>query len=134
MKYSLATGIHKLSMPLLNVRINGIKLTFLIDTGATHNVIASFVYEQLKHCFTLLDENNKIMGVEGLYQETPYASTTLILDDMKIQTNFSVIDMNETVIKLQDETGLQLHGFLGIPFLMDNKCIIDFRTQEFIIE
>ena len=118
----------------MNVRINGINLTFLIDTGATHNVIASFVYEQLKHCFTLLDENNKIMGVEGLYQETPYASTTLILDDMKIQTNFSVIDMNETVIKLQDETGLQLHGFLGIPFLMDNKCIIDFRTQEFIIE
>lgn len=62
MKYSLATGIQRLSMPLLDVRINDIKLTFLIDTGATHNVIASFVYEQIKHCFTLLEETNKIMG------------------------------------------------------------------------
>ncbi len=134
MKNSFAIGIQKLSMPLLNVRIDDTTITFLIDTGATHNVIASFVYEQLKHCFTLLNETNKFMGVEGIYQETPYASTTLILDDMKIKTIFSVIDMNETVIKLQDETGLQLHGLLGIPFLMDNKCIIDFRTQEITIE
>ena len=134
MKNSFAIGIQKLSMPLLNVRIDDTTLTFLIDTGATHNVIAGFVYEQLKHCFTLLNETNKFMGVEGIYQETPYASTTLILDDMKIKTIFSVIDMNETVIKLQDETGLQLHGLLGIPFLMDNKCIIDFRTQEITIE
>ena len=134
MKLSLATGIQKLSMPLLNVRINDTTLTFLIDTGSTHNVIASFVFEQLKHCFKVLDETNVFMGVEGIYQETSYASTTLVLDDMKIQTIFSVIDMNETVLKLQDETGLQLHGLLGIPFLMDNKCIIDFRTQEILIE
>ena len=134
MKYSLATGIQRLSMPLLDVSINDIKLTFLIDTGATHNVIASFVYEQIKHCFTLLEETNKIMGVDGIYQETPYVSTTLALDNMKIQTIFNVIDMNETVIKLQEEIGLQLHGFLGIPFLKNNKCIIDFRTLEIIIE
>ena len=63
MKLSLATGIQKLSMPLLNVRINDTTLTFLIDTGSTHNVIASFVFEQLKHCFKVLDETNEFMHI-----------------------------------------------------------------------
>ena len=53
MKYSIATGIQKLSMPLLDVKIDNLKLTFLIDTGATHNVIASFVYEQMNDVFVI---------------------------------------------------------------------------------
>ena len=62
MKYSIAAGIQNLSMPLLNVKIANMKLTFLIDTGATHNVIASFVYEQMRDAFVFLNDKNKIMG------------------------------------------------------------------------
>lgn len=133
MKHSIATGIQKLSMPLLNVKINNIKLTFLIDSGATYNIVASFVYNQLKDNFTLIDEENKVMGVDGVYQETSVVETVIKIDDKKLQTRFNVVNMDETVIKIQEESGLQLHGFLGIPFLMDNKCIIDFKTQEIII-
>ena len=67
MNYSLAIGIKKLSMPLVTAKINGFNLTFLIDTGATHNTIASFVYEQMGESFVLLKEKDKIMGVEGVY-------------------------------------------------------------------
>lgn len=134
MRYSIATGIQKLSMPLLNVKINNIKLTFLIDFGATYNIVASFVYNQLKDNFTLIDEENKVMGVDGVYQETSEVETIIEIDDKKFQTRFSVVNMDETVIKIQEESGLQLHGFLGIPFLMDNKCVLDFKTQEIIID
>ena len=133
MKHSIATGIQKLSMPLLNVKINNIKLTFLIDSGSTYNIVASFVYDQLRDNFTLIDEENKVMGVDGVYQETSVVETVIKIDDKKLQTRFNVVNMDETVIKIQEESGLQLHGFLGIPFLMDNKCIIDFKTQEIII-
>lgn len=134
MKYSIATGIQKLSMPLLNVKIANQKLTFLIDTGATHNVIASFVYEQMKDVFVLLkDNNNKMMSVEGKYKETPIVETHINIAENCMRTEFSVVYMNDTVIQLQNETGLQLHGLLGIPFLMDNKCILDFNNQEITI-
>lgn len=134
MRYSIATGIQKLSMPLLDVKIANLKLTFLIDTGATHNVIASFVYEQMKDIFVLLNDNNRMMGIEGNYKETPVVETLVNIAETSMRTKFSVINMNDTVIQIQDETGLQLHGLLGIPFLMDNKCILDFSNQEIRIE
>jgi len=133
MKYSIAAGIQNLSMPLLNVKIANMKLTFLIDTGATHNVIASFVYEQMRDAFVLLNDKNKIMGVEGNSKETPIVEALVIIAGARIRTKFSVVNMNNTIIQLQDETGLQLHGFLGIPFLMDNKCILNFCNQEITI-
>lgn len=133
MKYSIAAGIQKLSMPLLDVKIANQKLTFLIDTGATHNVIASFVYEQMKEAFVLLKDNNRMMGVEGKYMETPVVEALVNIAEVCIRTTFNVVNMNDTVIQLQNETGLQLHGFLGIPFLMDNKCILDFNNQEITI-
>lgn len=133
MKYSISAGIQNLSMPLLNVKIANMKLTFLIDTGATHNVIASFVYEQMRDAFVLLNDKNKIMGVEGNSKETPVVEAHVIIAETSMQTKFSVVNMNDTIIQLQDETGLQLHGFLGIPFLMDNKCILDFSNQEITI-
>ncbi len=134
MKYSIAAGIQKLNMPLLDVKIANLKLTFLIDTGATHNIIASFVYEQIKDAFVLLNNSNRIMGVEGNYMDTPIVDAIVNIAEKSIRTEFNVVDMNDTVIKLQDETGLQLHGLLGIPFLIDNKCIIDFVNQEITIE
>lgn len=134
MKYSIATGIQKLSMPLLDVKIDNLKLTFLIDTGATHNVIASFVYEQMNDVFVILKDNNRMMGVEGSYMETPVVEALVNIGETSMRTKFNVVNMNDTVIQLQNETGLQLHGLLGIPFLMDNKCILDFSNQEITIE
>ena len=133
MKYSIAAGIQNLSMPLLNVKIANMKLTFLIDTGATHNVIASFVYEQMRDAFVFLNDKNKIMGVEGNSKETPVVEAHVIIAETSMQTKFSVVNMNDTIIQLQDETGLQLHGLLGIPFLMDNNCILNFSNQEITI-
>lgn len=134
MRYSIASGIQKLSMPLLDVTIANMKLTFIIDTGATHNVIASFVYEQMKDVFDILKDNNRMMGVEGNYKETPVVEALVNIAETSIRTKFNVLNMNDTVIQLQNETGLQLHGLLGIPFLMDNKCILDFSNQEITIE
>jgi hypothetical protein len=133
MNYSLSEGLLKLSMPLVTARVCGINLTFLIDTGSTHNVIASFVYEQIKNGFIVTGQSNKVMGVDGKYQDVNIVNTTLEIEGVEIKTKFNVVDMSDAVLQLQDETGMQLHGLLGIPFLMDNKSIIDFTKQEFII-
>ena len=74
------------------------------------------------------------MGVEGSYMETPVVEALVNIAETSMRTKFNVVNMNDTVIQLQNETGLQLHGLLGIPFLMDNKCILDFSNQEITIE
>ncbi len=133
MYYSLVEGILKLSMPLVTAQVNGLNLTFLIDTGSTHNIIASFVYEQLKDAFMVTGQSDKIMGVEGQYQDVITVNATLKIEGVELKSAFNVVDMSDAVMKLQDETGLQLHGFLGIPFLMDNKCVLDFHNQQLVI-
>ena len=133
MNHSLSEGLLKLSMPLVKARVCGVNLTFLIDTGSTHNVIASFVYEQIRNAFMITGESNKVMGVDGKYQDVIIVNATLEIEGVELKSNFNVVDMSDAVMQLQDETGLQLHGLLGIPFLMDNKCIIDFDKQEITI-
>lgn len=133
MNHSLSEGLLKLSMPLVKARVCGLNLTFLIDTGSTHNVIASFVYEQIRNAFMITGESNKVMGVDGKYQDVIIVNATLEIEGVELKSDFNVVDMSDAVMQLQDETGLQLHGLLGIPFLMDNKCIIDFDKQEITI-
>ncbi|MBQ2969824.1 MAG: retroviral-like aspartic protease [Bacteroidaceae bacterium] len=133
MNHSLSEGLLKLSMPLVKARVCGVNLTFLIDTGSTHNVIASFVYEQIRNAFMITGESNKVMGVDGKYQDVIIVNATLEIEGVELKSDFNVVDMSDAVMQLQDETGLQLHGLLGIPFLMDNKCIIDFDKQEITI-
>ena len=133
MNHSLSEGLSKLSMPLVKARVGGTNLTFLIDTGSTHNVVASFVYEQIRKAFMITGESNKVMGVDGKYQDVIIVNATLEIEGVELKSNFNVVDMSDAVMQLQDETGLQLHGLLGIPFLMDNKCIIDFDKQEITI-
>ena len=69
MNHSLSESLLKLSMPLVKARVCGVNLTFLVDTGSTHNVVASFVYEQIRNAFMITGESNKVMGVDGKYQE-----------------------------------------------------------------
>lgn len=133
MNHSLSESLLKLSMPLVKARVCGVNLTFLVDTGSTHNVIASFVYEQIRNAFMITGESNKVMGVDGKYQDVIIVNATLEIEGVELKSDFNVVDMSDVVMQLQDETGLQLHGLLGIPFLMDNKCIIDFGKQEITI-
>lgn len=133
MNHSLSESLLKLSMPLVKARVCGVNLTFLVDTGSTHNVIASFVYEQIRNAFMITGESNKVMGIDGKYQDVIIVNATLEIEGVELKSDFNVVDMSDVVMQLQDETGLQLHGLLGIPFLMDNKCIIDFGKQEITI-
>ena len=97
MKYLLHHTISKVGLPLI-VTSTKPSLCFLIDTGATNNVIFSFAYEHLK-------------SVGNIH-------TTSI---------YSVLDSHKAVATIQNETGIQIHGILGIPFLTQNKWILDFN-------
>lgn len=129
MEYSLAKGLDNLRMPLLQAKVNDVELMFIIDTGATYNTVASFVYEQLIGDFTLLNKGHKVMGIDGNYKDTPVVESTLYFIDTPIKTEFSVVDMNDAVMHIQNEVGLQIHGFLGIPFLVGNGCVLDLRRK-----
>ena len=126
MKFPLALGLQKTGLPLIATSGKLKNLCFLIDTGATHNTLFDFVYEHFKDEFKLLDSTCRTMGIEGHYKETPIIEATFNFEGIDYTSTFSVLDATDAIAQVQEETGVQIHGVLGIQFLVENKWIVDF--------
>ena len=126
MEFPLTFGLQKTGLPLIVTSGKLKNLCFLIDTGATHNVLFTYVYEYFKSEFKLLSEKQNIMGIEGHCKETPIIEATFEFEGSEYTSTFSVFDATEARAQVQEETGVQIHGVLGVEFLIENKWIIDF--------
>lgn len=126
MKFSLLFGLQKTGLPLIITSGKLKNLCFLIDTGATSNVLFSYVYEHFKEEFKTLNEKQNIMGIEGHYKETPIIEATFNFEGVDYTSVFAVVDASDAIAQVQKETGVQIHGVLGTQFLIENKWIVDF--------
>lgn len=125
----LEFSLNTLGLPLI-VTSSKPNLCFLIDTGATHNILFGFVYEHIKHSLSATREKCFVMGIDGEKKETKQIETQLSFGGQNSSALFSVIDSDKAVVQIQSETGIQIHGILGIPFLIDNKWILDFSNLK----
>lgn len=126
MKYPMHFGLEKAGLPLILTTGNPKDLCFLIDTGSTNNVIFDFVYQHFKEYFAPTSDSQNIMGIDGSLKPTIIVNADLQFDDLRYKAPFVVLEANDAVTQVQAEIGIQIHGVLGIPFLMENKCMIDF--------
>ena len=129
MIFQLNFGLEKTGMPLILTSGRKKNVCFLIDTGSTHNTIFSFVYEHFKDEFRIIEENQKTMGIESRFQESTTVEGTFNFEGTEYTSTFEVVKANDAIAKIQEETEVQLHGILGIPFLVENKWKIDFEKM-----
>lgn len=131
-KFPLNFGLEQAGLPLI-LTSGGLKnICFLIDTGSTHNIIFDFVYEHFKDEFKKIGGSQLVMGIEGEYKETSTIEATFNFEGVDYTSTFSVLNASDAIKQVQDETGVQIHGILGVKFLMKNKWIIDFEKQKAI--
>ena len=128
MEFPLTFSLQKVGLPLILTSGKLKNLCFLIDTGSTQNFLFDFVYEHFKEEFKLLEGSSKAMGIEGHHKECPVIEATFNFEGADCTSTFSVLSASEAIRQIQDETGVQIHGILGIPFLTENKWIIDFEN------
>lgn len=131
MAISIQNSLQYVGLPII-VTSSKPHLNFLIDTGASHNVIFSFVYEGLPNYFKPLDFEKSMYGIEGNVVSNRQVKALIEFENTKAETTFSILDANEVVQRLQNENGFQLHGILGCEFLSQNNWIIDFRQSEIL--
>ena len=130
MEFPLTLGLQKTGLPLIITSGKLKNLCFLIDTGATHNILFAYVYEHFKNEFKVLKSKQNIMGIDGEYKETPVIEATFNFEGVDYTSTFSVLNATDAIAQVQEETGVQIHGVLGIEFLIKNKWIIDFETYN----
>lgn len=127
MQYSLEKAIKRTGLPLI-VTSSKPHLCFIIDTGATQNIVFSFVYDALPQYFKSTKDTSCLMGIEGTSNKVKRVEATIAFEDNKAASVFSVLDATNAVYQIQNENGIQIHGILGIPFLVQNKWILDFNN------
>lgn len=110
MKCPLAYGLQKTGLPLIITSGKLKNLCFLIDTGATHNILFNYVYEHFKDEFKHLDGKQNVMGIEGHYKETPIIEATFNFEGTDYTSTFSVFDATDAIAQVQEETGIRIHG------------------------
>lgn len=130
MVFPLTFGLQKTGLPLILTSDKLKNICFLIDTGSTHNSLCGFVYNHFKDEFKILGGIQSLMGIEGHYKETPTIEATFNFEEKDYTSTFCVLDASEAIKQVQDETGVQIHGVLGVQFLKENKWIIDFETYN----
>lgn len=128
MIFPLAFGLQKVGLPLILTSGKLKNICFLIDTGSTQNFLFDFVYEHFKEEFKLLEDSSGVMGIEGHYKECPVIEATFNFEGKDYTSVFAVLDASDAVKQVQKESGIQIHGVLGIQFLIENKWIIDFEN------
>ena len=126
MEFPLTLGLQKTGLPLIVTSGKLKNLCFLVDTGATHNVLFAYVFEHFKNEFKVLEEHQSTMGIEGNYKECPTIEATFTFEGNDYTSTFTVLDATNTVAQIQEETGVQIHGILSTDFLVKNKWILDF--------
>lgn len=126
LEFPISFGLQKIGLPLIITSGKLKNLCFLIDTGSTHNILFSYVYEHFSDEFKILNNTQNIMGIEGEYKETPIIEGTFNFEGKDYTSTFSVFNATNAVVQVEEETGVQIHGILGIQFLIENKWVINF--------
>lgn len=128
MNIPIEYSLTKLGLPLI-VTSSKPNLCFLIDTGASHNIMFSYVYEEIPQYFSATQDTYCIMGIEGNKQDvSQVVEASISFDNKESRVTFSVMEANAAILHIQDESGIQIHGILGTPFLTQNKWILDFNN------
>ena len=126
MEMSLKYGLKKVGLPIV-VTDSKPNLCFLIDTGATNNILFSYAYAEVKDDFSTINKISFLSGIDGIKSECFQVHGKIIIDNQNFDIDFSVVETADSMKNIQEETGIQVHGILGIPFLTQSQCILNFK-------
>ena len=119
-------GLPQVGLPLLIVKAQAKHLCFLLDTGSNINVLDKRVAEFFQLSGRTTQQQQ--FGIDGTLQTTEVVEMTFSLEEREYKADFSVMDLSSAFGKVEDETGIQIHGLLGCSFMEQQKWILDFEN------
>lgn len=118
-------GLPQVGLPLLIVKAQAKNLCFLLDTGSNVNVLDRRVAEFFQLSGGTAKQRQ--FGIDGELQTTDVVELAFSLEEQEHKANFSVMDLSSAFGKVEEESGIQIHGLLGCSFMEQQKWILDFE-------
>lgn len=123
-KFSII-GLPQVGLPLLIVKAQAKNLCFLLDTGSNINVLDRRVAEFFQLSGGTAKQRQ--FGIDGELRTTDVVELAFSLEEQEYKANFSVMDLSSAFGKVEEESGIQIHGLLGCSFMEQQKWILDFE-------
>ncbi|WP_418665343.1 aspartyl protease family protein [Alistipes finegoldii] len=115
-----------LDIPLLIVKAQAKNLCFLLDTGSNINILDKKVAEFFQLSGGTAQQQQ--FGIDGTLQTTDVVKLTFSLEEREYKADFSVMDLSSAFGKVEEESGIQIHGLLGCSFMEQQKWVLDFEN------
>lgn len=115
----------RVNLPLIFLKAQAKHLCFLLDTGSNINVLDKRVAE-----FFRISESpirQKQFGIDGTLKTSAVVEMAFSLEEREYKANFSVMDLSSAFGKVEEESGIQIHGLLGCSFMEQQKWVLDFE-------
>lgn len=125
MKKIKLIGLRQIGLPLLIVKAQAKNLCFLLDTGSNINVLDRRVAEFFQLSGGAVKQRQ--FGIDGELRTTDVVKLAFSLEEQEYKANFSVMDLSSAFGKVEEESGIQIHGLLGCSFMEQQKWILDFE-------
>lgn len=117
MKYSLVYGLEKVGLPVIFVQLfidKKVKdVCFVLDTNSSNSILFNSIIENREHL-----DYKKSLNLTFYFEKENYTDS------------FNVSDEPELYSKIKSNTGVQIHGILGVDFLFEYGLTIDFWNYE----
>lgn len=124
-KISLRQSLIHLGLPLIPIKAQAQYLCFLLDTGSNINVLDKKVAEFFQLSGRTAQQQQ--FGIDGTLQTTDVVEMTFSLEEREYKADFSVMDLSSAFGKVEEESGIQIHGLLGCSFMEQQKWVLDFE-------
>ena len=120
------TLFRKITMPIIELYINGVPLYFVVDSGAVYSTLNKSELEHLEY-EDLKENDGGTYGIDG--NVIPVSSATLNLHYGKhcFKQSFQLVDLSGAFTNMEMEYGVKIVGLLGDDFFLKYGATIDFN-------
>ena len=113
-------------LPLVQVDMKGLKYWWLLDTGSSHNLIATGLAEQLK---LKAVASSEMATIGGRQSSTYYQLPLVKIGDLKLNRQSA----SATNLSHLSAPGYVVSGILGVPALAKLAVTLDFQQRQVIL-
>jgi len=121
---SFQQGFDLTELPIITFKQGDTKLNFILDTGATNNVIDSNALPNIK--YTPMNEVSTLFGLEGNVKPVQMCRLALSHKDFSFEYEYLINDLSAPFLQIKKESGVILHGILGSKFFHKFQYVLDF--------
>lgn len=130
-KVSFKKHFKKVKVPLIKMKIAGELRYFLVDSGATNNVIEKNFYNSVDpKYFNDLKFSDQIISTNGVTEKRPIVGANLSFKkDVFEDVTFIVADIAPAVEFIKNASNIVIAGILGSTFFEKYRWAVDFDER-----